>query len=335
MKSKSPTSAALRLRSCVGRVRASELPKVVPEGCGLVWSFVRARQLRAGRHVAVYWDCTIRLEVGVELIHLFQDGGDVVQSATPAGRAASVAHSVPMITWYGSPVAILGGSAQNLELAGPNWEVYGHWQDEWNADPSDSDRCVLPVGRALADLPRRAVLLEQASPISTCCTFDFGDPLPPRPVVRVASLDGRRAVLILAPGIGAAIEKGATAAAQRVRTARWRGVARFVDSVRIGTGFDETGDRRGLCPGFTARAGPAVGSVVKRLGAATIPRPNISPHDDRLSHDLESVGSGGDVERRVALVHVVPDLVEEVRLSSLTGRASLGLRRRQYRRRGK
>jgi hypothetical protein len=21
-------------------------------------------------------------------------------------------------------------------LAGPNWEVYGHWQDEWNSDPS-------------------------------------------------------------------------------------------------------------------------------------------------------------------------------------------------------
>jgi effector-binding domain-containing protein len=21
-------------------------------------------------------------------------------------------------------------------LAGPNWEVYGHWQDDWNSDPS-------------------------------------------------------------------------------------------------------------------------------------------------------------------------------------------------------
>jgi hypothetical protein len=21
-------------------------------------------------------------------------------------------------------------------LAGPNWEVYGHWKDEWNSDPS-------------------------------------------------------------------------------------------------------------------------------------------------------------------------------------------------------
>jgi hypothetical protein len=21
-------------------------------------------------------------------------------------------------------------------LAGPNWEIYGHWKDEWNNDPS-------------------------------------------------------------------------------------------------------------------------------------------------------------------------------------------------------
>jgi hypothetical protein len=27
-------------------------------------------------------------------------------------------------------------SAHNLQLAGPNWEVYGHWQNEWNTDPA-------------------------------------------------------------------------------------------------------------------------------------------------------------------------------------------------------
>jgi hypothetical protein len=25
--------------------------------------------------------------------------------------------------------------AQGHELAGPSWEVYGHWLDEWNSDP--------------------------------------------------------------------------------------------------------------------------------------------------------------------------------------------------------
>ena len=49
------------------QARASELARVVPECCGLVWDAVRAQQAQAGRHVAIYWDGSIRLEVGVEV----------------------------------------------------------------------------------------------------------------------------------------------------------------------------------------------------------------------------------------------------------------------------
>jgi effector-binding domain-containing protein len=119
------------------QARASELARAVPEGCGVVWSFVRARQLRAGRHVAIYWDGTIRLEVGVEMIDSFPDGGDVVRSATPAGRTASVVHLGPYNQLGVAHQSIRDWcSAHNLQLAGPNWEVYGHWQNGWNADPS-------------------------------------------------------------------------------------------------------------------------------------------------------------------------------------------------------
>jgi hypothetical protein len=34
---------------------ASQLSRVVPQCCGLVWNEVRA-QRRAGRNVAIYWD---------------------------------------------------------------------------------------------------------------------------------------------------------------------------------------------------------------------------------------------------------------------------------------
>jgi effector-binding domain-containing protein len=119
------------------QVRASELARVVPEGCGVVWSFVRARQLRAGRHVAVYWDCTIRLEVGVEMIESIPEEEDVVRSATPAGRVASVVHFGPYQQLGMAHQAIRDWcSAGNLQLAGPNWEIYGHWQNDWDADPS-------------------------------------------------------------------------------------------------------------------------------------------------------------------------------------------------------
>jgi effector-binding domain-containing protein len=119
------------------QARASELAKAVPELCGVVWSFVRAHRLRGGRHVAIYWDGTIRLEVGVEMSDPFQNEGDVVQSATPAGRTASVVHFGPYHQLGVAHKAIRDWCAANdLPLAGPNWEIYGHWQDDWNADPS-------------------------------------------------------------------------------------------------------------------------------------------------------------------------------------------------------
>src|SRR5947209_5895731 len=50
------------------RASSQELSKVVPDACGAVWNVVRAQQIKgAGRHVALYWDGQINLEVGVEL----------------------------------------------------------------------------------------------------------------------------------------------------------------------------------------------------------------------------------------------------------------------------
>lgn len=119
------------------QARASELAVVVPEGCGLVWSFLRAHHLRGGRHVAVYWDGAIRLDVGVELDGSLPDGGDIVRSATPAGLAASVTHLGPYHQLGTAHQAIRDFcSAHGHKPAGPNWEIYGHWQDDWNANPS-------------------------------------------------------------------------------------------------------------------------------------------------------------------------------------------------------
>ena len=80
------------------QARASELARIVPEGCGAVWAYVRAHQLKGGRHVAIYWDGSIRLEVGVELDQSLPEGGDILRSATPAGPAASLVHFGPYHT---------------------------------------------------------------------------------------------------------------------------------------------------------------------------------------------------------------------------------------------
>lgn len=119
------------------QARTSELPRIVPEGCGVVWAYLRSQQLKGGRNVAIYWDASIRLEVGVEMDRPFPDNGDVVRSATPAGLAASIAHFGPYHTLGTAHVAIRDWcAAHDYRLAGPSWELYGHWEAEWDSNPS-------------------------------------------------------------------------------------------------------------------------------------------------------------------------------------------------------
>mgnify|MGYP003581432567 CR=1 FL=1 len=87
------------------RVSQRELARVVPEACGAVWKAVPAQNLSAGRHVAVYLDGSISLEVGVECAGPFEAHGDFVASDTPGGLTASVTHLGP----YGGLGAGHGG----------------------------------------------------------------------------------------------------------------------------------------------------------------------------------------------------------------------------------
>jgi effector-binding domain-containing protein len=120
-----------------GQAKQSELSRVVPDWCGRVWSALRAQQLRGGRNVAIYWDAAIRLEVGVEMPGAFAEQGGVVRSATPAGMVASITHFGPYAGLGAANAAIRNWCRANGHaLAGPSWEIYGHWKSEWDADPS-------------------------------------------------------------------------------------------------------------------------------------------------------------------------------------------------------
>ena len=124
----------------VVRRRASlpELSKVIPDACGTVWNVVRAQNVPgAGRHVALYWDDEFNLEVGVELEAPFAGHGEVVGSATPAGTVATAVHFGPYNQLPVAHQAIRRWCATHGHaLAGPNWEIYGHWIHEWCDDPS-------------------------------------------------------------------------------------------------------------------------------------------------------------------------------------------------------
>ena len=149
--------SARRLAVVRRRAAPQELSKVVPDACGTVWNVIRSQQVSgAGRHVAVYLDDQINLEVGVELDGAFTGQGEVVVSATPPGLVATTTHLGPYQLLHKAYEAIHQWCAANGHvLAGPNWEVYGHWKDEWNSDPSqictDVYSLLVADGSAAAD----------------------------------------------------------------------------------------------------------------------------------------------------------------------------------------
>jgi len=119
------------------QVRPSDYATVVPASCGLVWSYLQAQHLQGGRQVAMYFDAGSRIEVGVEIDAPFQESDDVVRSATPAGLAATAVHYGPYDRLGEVHDAIQRWCAsEGHRLEEPCWEIYAHWEREWNADSS-------------------------------------------------------------------------------------------------------------------------------------------------------------------------------------------------------
>lgn len=117
-------------------VAPSDLSRVVRECCGLAFNAARAQQLTPGRNVALYWNDEIRLEAGVELAEPFEERDALVRSATPAGLTAFATHFGDYGELGETHAAILAWCKENnRRLAGPRWEIYGHWQADWNDHP--------------------------------------------------------------------------------------------------------------------------------------------------------------------------------------------------------
>src|SRR4051794_5782081 len=96
------------------RASSQQLAVGVPEAWGTVWSVLQALQVRgAGRHVAVYWDGQINLEVGVEVETPFAGHEEVVGSGTPAGTVATVTHLGPYVRLHEAHTAVLKWCADN------------------------------------------------------------------------------------------------------------------------------------------------------------------------------------------------------------------------------
>jgi effector-binding domain-containing protein len=121
------------------RVRAQDLSRFVPTACGEVWSFIRAANLpKPGRHVAVYLDGEGNVEVGAEVTEPFTGNDRVHCSQLPSGTVATTAHYGPYARLGEAHAAIRAWCAEHGRVCSPvSWEIYGHWEESWNADPSN------------------------------------------------------------------------------------------------------------------------------------------------------------------------------------------------------
>src|SRR5262249_7184119 len=116
---------------------SAQLSQVVPAACGAVWEFIRARSVRAGRNVALYLSAQVELEAGAEALGPIAPEGEIIASQLPGGRVATTRHLGPYAGLGAAHRAVREWcESHRLALAVPNWEIYGHWQDAWNTDPS-------------------------------------------------------------------------------------------------------------------------------------------------------------------------------------------------------
>jgi effector-binding domain-containing protein len=120
------------------RVHPRELSRFVPAACGEVWSFIRSAGLpRPGRHLALYLDTQGSVEVGAEVSEPFVSHDRVQCSQLPPGRVATAAHFGPYARLSEAHAGIRQWSAEHgHRLSNICWEIYGHWEESWNADPS-------------------------------------------------------------------------------------------------------------------------------------------------------------------------------------------------------
>jgi effector-binding domain-containing protein len=85
--------------------------------------------------MALYLGAQGSVEVGAEVSEPFTGGPRVHCSQLPAGRVAHAVHFGPYGQLSDAHQAIREWcAAQGHRCTGVSWEVYGHWEESWNAD---------------------------------------------------------------------------------------------------------------------------------------------------------------------------------------------------------
>jgi effector-binding domain-containing protein len=85
----------------------------------------------------LYLDAQGTLEVGAEVSEPFVGNDRVQCSQLPSGRVATTVHFGPYARLSEAHTGIRQWCAEHgHQLSDVSWEIYGHWEESWNADPS-------------------------------------------------------------------------------------------------------------------------------------------------------------------------------------------------------
>jgi effector-binding domain-containing protein len=83
------------------------------------------------QNVMLYKDDRPDVEVGVLAPRTFTPRDNVIASELPAGKAAMATHRGDYARLGTTHEAVLAYARANaLRLAGPRWEIYGHWRED-------------------------------------------------------------------------------------------------------------------------------------------------------------------------------------------------------------
>ena len=124
------------------RLPIREVPRRFAEHLDQIYAAARAGTIDVdGQNVFVYSgdsDGQADVEFGVGVRRAFAGTGAVVLSATPAGRVATTTHWGDYAGLGAAHEAVVHWcQAHGHALAGPRWEVYGHWSDDATARRTD------------------------------------------------------------------------------------------------------------------------------------------------------------------------------------------------------
>jgi len=116
----------------------AEFPRLWGQLLDEVYRFVRGRtELATGagnglwHNVMLYKDQRPDVEIGVLVSQRFEPHGRVVASELPGGEVATAVHRGDYATLGATHDAVRQAvAARGRELAGPCWEIYGHWRED-------------------------------------------------------------------------------------------------------------------------------------------------------------------------------------------------------------